>query len=132
MKYLPNIANFLAFAFRFAMGIYIGLVIEEKVSIGMVILRFVTTEDSIDEIVSFMQAENYGLTTFDATGSRGNVKLILSLVNRVDVPRKSTYLQSTIPMPSFLLRMCGMRMQESSARKNSMPHWSVSFVYPTP
>ena len=101
MKNLPNIANFLAFAFRFAMGTYIGFVIEEKVSIGMVILRFVTTEDSIDEIVSFMQAENYGVATFDATGSRGNVKLILSLVNRVDVPRKSTYLQSTNPHAFF-------------------------------
>ena len=40
------------------MGTYIALVIEEKVSIGMVILRFVTTEDSIEEIVSFIQAEN--------------------------------------------------------------------------
>ena len=43
MKDLPNIANFLAFAFGFALGTYIGLVIEEKLSIGMVILRFVTT-----------------------------------------------------------------------------------------
>ena len=101
MKDLPNIANFLAFAFRFAMGTYIGLVIEEKVSIGMVILRILTTEDSTEEIVSFMQADNYGVATFDATGSRENVKLILSLVNRVDVPRITAYLQSTNPHAFF-------------------------------
>ena len=35
------------------MGIYIGLVIEGKLIIGMVILRIVTIEDSPDEIVSF-------------------------------------------------------------------------------
>jgi uncharacterized protein YebE (UPF0316 family) len=44
-------------------------VIEEKLSIGMVILRIVMTEVSTEEIVSFMQSENYGITTVDATGS---------------------------------------------------------------
>jgi uncharacterized protein YebE (UPF0316 family) len=97
MDDLSNIANFLAFAFGFAMGTYIGLVIEEKLSIGMVILRIVTTEDSTDEIISFMQSENYGVTTVDATGSRGNVRIILSLVNRADVPRITTHLKSSNP-----------------------------------
>lgn len=46
MRDLSNIANFLAFAFGFAMGTYIGLVIEEKLSIGMVIMRIVTAEES--------------------------------------------------------------------------------------
>jgi uncharacterized protein YebE (UPF0316 family) len=96
MKDLPNIANFLTFAFGFAMGTYIGLVIEEKLSIGMVILRILTTEDSTEEIVSFMQADNYGVATLDTTDSRRNVKkMILSLVNRVDVPCITAHLQST-------------------------------------
>jgi len=53
------------------MGTYIGLVIEEKLSIGMVILRIVTTQDSTEEILSYMRSENFGVTTVDATGSRG-------------------------------------------------------------
>jgi uncharacterized protein YebE (UPF0316 family) len=85
MNDLSNVANFLAFAFGFAMGTYIGLVIEEKLSIGMVILRIISTEESNEEIISFMQSENFGITTLDATGSRGNVKMILSLVNRTDI-----------------------------------------------
>jgi uncharacterized protein YebE (UPF0316 family) len=83
------------------MGIYIGLVIEGKLIIGMVILRIVTTEDCTHEIVSFMQSENYGITTLDATGSRGNVKMILSLVNRIDVPRTTAHLQSINPHAFF-------------------------------
>ena len=35
---LSNVANLMAFAFGFAMGTYVGLVIEEKLSVGMVIL----------------------------------------------------------------------------------------------
>ncbi|MCX6683532.1 MAG: DUF5698 domain-containing protein, partial [Methanoregula sp.] len=101
MKDLSNIANFLAFALGFAVGTYVGLVIEEKLSIGMVILRIVTTDDSNEEIVSFMQSENYGITTLDATGSRGNVKMILSLVNRVDVPRITEHIHLTNPHAFF-------------------------------
>jgi uncharacterized protein YebE (UPF0316 family) len=101
MKDLSNIANFMAFALGFATGTYVGLVIEEKISIGMVILRIVTTDDSNEEIVSFMQSENYGITSVDATGSRGNVKMILSLVDRVDVVRITEHIQSTNPHAFF-------------------------------
>ena len=101
MKDLANVANFLAFALGFAVGTYVGLVIEEKLSIGMVILRIVTTDDSNEEIVSFMQSENYGITTLDATGSRGSVKMILSLVNRTDVPRITQHIQATNPQAFF-------------------------------
>ena len=89
------------------MGTYIGLVIEEKLSIGMVILRIVTTEDSTEEIVSFMQSENYGITTVDATGSRGNVKMILSLVTLSMFPVSQRTFNQQIPTHSILLRMCG-------------------------
>jgi uncharacterized protein YebE (UPF0316 family) len=101
MKDLSNSANFLAFALGFAVGTYVGFVIEEKLSIGMVILRIVTTDASNEEIVSFMQSENYGITTLDATGSRGNVKMILSLVNRADVTRITEHIQSTNPHAFF-------------------------------
>ena len=101
MQDLANIANFLAFALGFAMGTYVGLVIEEKLSIGMVILRIVTTDESNEEIVSFMQSENYGITTLDATGSRGSVKMILSLVNRTDVPRITQHIQAINPHAFF-------------------------------
>ena len=101
MQDLANIANFLAFALGFAIGTYVGLVIEEKLSIGMVILRIVTTDESNEEIVSFMQSENYGITTLDATGSRGSVKMILSLVNRTDIPRITQHIQATNPHAFF-------------------------------
>ena len=101
MNDLANIANFFAFAFGFAAGTYIGLVLEEKLSIGMVILRIVTTEESNDSIIAFMQKENYGTTSMDATGSRGSVKMILSLVNRVDVPRIMAHLEKTNPTAFF-------------------------------
>jgi len=101
MSDLSNIANFFAFAFGFATGTYVGLVIEERLSIGMVIMRIVTTEESNEEISAFLEAENFGVTSLDARGSRGSVKMILSLVNRADVPRITGHLQTTNPTAFF-------------------------------
>jgi uncharacterized protein YebE (UPF0316 family) len=102
MSDLTNIANFFAFAFGFATGTYVGLVIEEKLSIGMVILRIITTDEaSNDGIVSFLTGEQLGVTDIDAHGARGTVKIILSLVNRTDVPRITDFLRETYPHTFF-------------------------------
>jgi len=94
---LANVANFFAFAFGFAAGTYIGLVIEERVSTGMVIMRIVTIEESNDNIFLYLQSGHYGATCIDAKGSRGCVKMIISLVNRVDVPRIREPIEKTNP-----------------------------------
>jgi uncharacterized protein YebE (UPF0316 family) len=98
---ISNIAIFLGFAFGFALGTFVGLVIEEKLSVGMVIVRIVTPGESNEEIVSFLQQGNYGVTSLNAQGSRGDVRMILSLVNRVEIPRIIAHLKTTNPDAFF-------------------------------
>lgn len=101
LKDLSNIVYFMAYAFGFAAGTYVGLVIEERLSIGTVILRIVTTEESTDAIAAFLEAEHFGVTYLDAQGSRGNVRMILTLVNRTDVPRITEHIEKTNPNAFF-------------------------------
>jgi uncharacterized membrane-anchored protein YitT (DUF2179 family) len=60
----------------------------------MVILRIITTEESEEQITSFLAQENCGVTRLDAQGSRGNVKMIITLVNRSDVPRITDFIRT--------------------------------------
>ena len=102
LKDLSNIPNFFAYALGFATGTYVGLVIEEKLSIGMVILRIITTDDMSSEgIVTFLSNEQFGVTHIDAHGSRGAAQLILSLVNRTDLPKITTFLNENYPRAFF-------------------------------
>ena len=101
MKDLANIANFLAYAFGFATGTYVGLLVEEKISIGMVILRVVTTDESYDAITAFLKSENHGVTSVDARGSRGTVTMVLSLVNRSELPRITRAIEAINPHAFF-------------------------------
>ena len=61
----------MAFVLGFATGTYVGLVIEERISIGMVILRIISTEKSGEQITSFLAPENCGATSLDAQGPWG-------------------------------------------------------------
>ena len=98
---LSNPAYFLAYAFGYALGTYVGLVLEEKLSIGMVIMRIITTDGSGERITEFLQNEHYGTTCLDAKGARGGVKMIISLVNRDDVPRITRNIEETNPSAFF-------------------------------
>jgi uncharacterized protein YebE (UPF0316 family) len=98
---ISNIAMFLGFAFGFALGTYVGMVIDEKLSVGRVIVRIVTPGKSNEEIISFLEQENYGVTSLDAQGSRGDVKMIISLVNRAEIPRIVEHLKTTNPDAFF-------------------------------
>lgn len=102
LKDLSNFLNFFAYALGFATGTYVGLVIEEKLSIGMVILRIITTDEASGEgIVSFLADEQFGVTHIDAHGSRGAAQLILSLVNRTDLPKITGFLNENYPRAFF-------------------------------
>lgn len=67
----------------------------------MVILRIITTGESEEQIMSFLAAGNYGTTLMDAHGSRGNVNMIFSLVNRVDAPRITEFIRTVNPHGFF-------------------------------
>lgn len=101
MKNLSNIANFLAFALGFAAGTYVGFVVEEKLSIGMVIIRIITTSESSEGIISYLQSENHGVTSVDAKGSRGEVTMIISLVKREEVSKIIKHIQNANPHAFF-------------------------------
>jgi uncharacterized protein YebE (UPF0316 family) len=84
MKHLDNVICYIAYGVGFAMGNYIGMILEEKISIGSVIIRVFPRSDS-GNLVNTLRAQNYGITVVDAEGSHGKVKIIFSVVKRENI-----------------------------------------------
>ena len=85
MQNLNNVVNYFAYALGFALGNYIGIIIEQKLAIGIVVVRVVTATDA-SELIDFMKKSNYGVTVVDAEGADGSVHLIYSVVKRSSLP----------------------------------------------
>ena len=84
MQNLTNIYYYVAYAGGFAMGNFVGIYIEEKMAIGTLVIRIITKKDASD-LIEVLKSKNYGITIVDARGATGSVKLIYTVIKRVDI-----------------------------------------------
>lgn len=84
MQHISNVACFIAYGFGFAMGNYVGIVIEEKIALGLQAVRFIT-KDTVDILTMTLRDEGYGATVIEATGGKGKVNIIFSIVPRKNI-----------------------------------------------
>ena len=85
MNNLTNVASYIAYGGGFAMGTFIGMLIEEKISLGLTSVRIITKEDP-SQLVNYLRSQNYGVTTVDGEGATGQVKMVFSIIRRQDLP----------------------------------------------
>lgn len=86
MQNLDNWINIIAYAAGFATGNYIGLLIEEKVAMGVVKIQIITSK-SANELIEKLKSDGYGITHQEANGSTGKVSILYSIINRTDVTK---------------------------------------------
>lgn len=81
MQNLNDPGCFLGFAGGFTLGNYLGMLTEKWLALGTVAVRTVTHKDSTD-LIRELQAARFGVTSLDAEGARGPVKIVFTVVPR--------------------------------------------------
>jgi uncharacterized protein YebE (UPF0316 family) len=81
MANLDNYVNFIAYAAGFATGNYVGMIIEEKLAMGILMIRVFAHEKG-DALVQTLNSSGFGATVVQAHGARENIQLIYSIVKR--------------------------------------------------
>ena len=81
MQNLSNALYYIAYAAGFAAGNFIGMYIEEKLAIGVFLVRIITVEYA-SKLIDHLRRDDYGVTVLDAEGSKGKVNVI---VRRTDI-----------------------------------------------
>ena len=84
-QHLTNALYYLAYAGGYATGTFVGIKIEEKLSIGTVIIRFITRFDA-SKLITVLRAENYSITVSNAEGPKGQVNVIYMIIDCHDIP----------------------------------------------
>jgi uncharacterized protein YebE (UPF0316 family) len=85
---LSNVWLSLAYAAGFATGNYVGIVLEEKISLGYVMVRIIIRKNS-EKLIQELKKNNYPLTILDGKSSieKGNVKMIFSVIPRKELQK---------------------------------------------
>ncbi|MEZ4599931.1 MAG: DUF2179 domain-containing protein [Syntrophotaleaceae bacterium] len=84
MQNLTNFLTYIAFALGFAAGNYCGVLIEERIALGNLIIRIITRKEAT-ELVSRLWEAGYGVTSLEARGETGPVQLIFTVCRRRDL-----------------------------------------------
>jgi uncharacterized protein YebE (UPF0316 family) len=97
MKNLSSPICYISYASGFAMGNFVGICIAEKLSLGFVLIRVITSRDDATGLIAALKAENYGITSIDGQGAEGSVKLVFTIVPKRQVPNVANMIKKLNP-----------------------------------
>jgi len=128
MENLDNPVCYVAYAAGFATGNYVGLTIEEKLAVGIVMLRIIT-QHPVPEIIAKMNQEGYGATQINADGSKGKSHITFSILQRQDINKVLVIVKEYEPEAFITIEDIRMvtkgvfPVRSSSAIKINPLHW---------
>jgi uncharacterized protein YebE (UPF0316 family) len=86
MQNLDNYVNYVAYAAGFATGNFVGMIIEEKLAMGIQMIRVFTSEKGMD-LVKILNDNGFGATTIEAHGAKEKIYLVYSIVHRNELEK---------------------------------------------
>ncbi|MDI9539736.1 DUF2179 domain-containing protein [Xiashengella succiniciproducens] len=93
---------YVAYSAGFATGNYVGLILEERLALGFVNIRIITS-DFVDTLVSKLTSEGFGVTSMPAMGARSNVNIINCVLRRSDYPIAANIIKETNPKAFYTI-----------------------------
>jgi len=96
MQNLDNPLNYFAYAAGFATGNYIGMLIEEKLALGVMNIRIITQQNA-DVLIHQLQEHGFGTTSVNAKGRMENVHIIYTIVQRTNINKVIKLIQEYNP-----------------------------------
>jgi uncharacterized protein YebE (UPF0316 family) len=80
-EHLDNWICYVAYPAGFASGIFVGMIIEERIAYGKVIVRIITRKEVVD-LIRYLNNQHYRYTHVHAEGPDGHENLVFTVLER--------------------------------------------------
>jgi uncharacterized protein YebE (UPF0316 family) len=125
MQNFDNAYYYLFYAGGFATGNFVGIIIEEKLSIGTIGIRVITRKDASALTIALRKAR-FGVTVVDAEGPKGPVKLIYSIIKRNTAEQFIKLVNKYIPLAFYSIE--DIREVSEILPSNQTSIWRKSMI----
>lgn len=102
MQNLDNYVNYVAYAAGFATGNFLGIIIEEKLAMGVQMIRVFTNEKGL-ELVKTLNTGGFGATSVEAHGAKEKVYMVYTIVHRNELNHVLNLIKSFNPKAFFTI-----------------------------
>lgn len=97
-----NIWFYLAYAAGFSAGNFLGIIVEERLALGVGMVRVVTRKRAA-ELIGSLRSFGYGVTAVVGEGAEGPVDIIYTVVQRSEIPKVLEQIQKFNPRAFYVV-----------------------------
>jgi uncharacterized protein YebE (UPF0316 family) len=102
MQHNNHLEYYIAYAAGFAAGTFVGMVLENKIAIGISLIRIITTSKG-SEIMDSLNDLGHGVTCMDAHQLVQPVKILLAVVKRKDLTKAIHAIKAANPLAVYTI-----------------------------
>src|SRR5687768_16584878 len=128
-EHLDNWICYIACPAGFACGIFVGMMIEERIAYGKVIVRIITRKE-IADLLRYLTAEGFRYTHVNAVGPDGHENLVFTVLERERLEDLLLKLKGILPTAFYTVERVN-RAAESGAIVQETSRWSISSLLRT-
>jgi len=122
-EHLDNWICYVAYPGGFAMGILVGMMIEERIAYGKVIVRIITRKD-VAELISFLNQNQFRYTKVNADGPDGSESLVFTVLERERLEDLLSKMKSILPSAFYTVEKVN-RAADGGTIVQESTRWSI-------
>ena len=123
-EHLDNWMCYVAYPAGFAAGIFVGMIIEEKIAYGKVIVRIITRKE-VHSLLQYLNKEYFRYTYVKAEGPDGLENLVFTVLQREKLEALLETLKEILPTSFYTVEKVN-RAAESGAVVEQTTRWSIA------
>jgi uncharacterized protein YebE (UPF0316 family) len=122
-EHLDNWICYVAYPAGFATGIFVGMIIEERIAYGKVIVRIITRK-GINELLGYLNSKRHRYTHVNAEGPDGHENLVFTVLERENLEQLLLTLKEILPTAFYTVEKVN-RAAEIGTIAEQSARWSL-------
>ena len=122
-EHLDNWICYVAYPGGFAMGILVGMMIEERIAYGKVIVRIITRKD-VTELIAYLNKNQFRYTKVNADGPDGHESLVFTVLQRESLEKLLAEMKAILPSAFYTVEKVN-RAGEGGTVVQESTRWSI-------
>jgi uncharacterized protein YebE (UPF0316 family) len=123
-EHLDNWICYVAYPAGFASGIFVGMIIEERIAYGKVIVRIITRKE-VNVLIAYLNSQYFRYTHVDAQGPDGHENLVFTVLERDRLEDLLKKLKELLPTAFYTVEKVN-RAAESRPVIEETTQWSIA------
>jgi len=123
-EHLDNWICYIAYPGGFAMGILVGMMIEERIAYGKVIIRIITRKD-VTELIAYLNKNQFRYTKVNAEGPDGHESLVFTVLERERLEDLLSEMKAILPTAFYTVEKVN-RAGEGGTVVQESTRWSIA------